>query len=187
MTTNADGTPNHGNRILIGLGLALLLLTGCLGMPQGVKPVEGVDFQRYLGRWYEIARLDHSFERGLSRVTADYSLRSDGGIRVLNRGYSTRDGVWKEAEGRAAPVGSPGQGHLKVSFFGPFYSSYVIMALDPRGYEYAMVCGYSHSYLWILARSPVIDPAIVENLVRTAGNAGFPVQDLIYVAHDKKP
>ncbi|WP_300672792.1 lipocalin family protein [Desulfoluna sp.] len=100
----------------------ILFLTGCVGMPENVKPVDRFKPEKYMGTWYEIARLDHSFERGLSRVTADYSLRDDGGIRVLNRGYSDEENAWKEAEGKAYFVGGSDQGYLKVSFFGPFYS-----------------------------------------------------------------
>ena len=97
------------------------LLTGCVGVPKGVKPVQGFALDRYLGRWYEIARLDHSFERGLSHVTASYSMREDGGVRVLNRGYSEKKKEWKTAEGKAYFVKGPDEGYLKVSFFGPFY------------------------------------------------------------------
>lgn len=116
-----------------------LFLSGCLGMPESVRPVSGFDVNRYLGKWYEIARLDHSFERGLVRVTADYSLRSDGGISVLNRGYLLADKEWKEAKGKAYLVESEDQGYLKVSFFGPFYGSYVVFELDKEGYKYAFV------------------------------------------------
>ena len=113
------------------LSLALiLLLTGCMGIPENVSPVEPFKLEKYLGDWYEIARLDHSFERGLSRVTANYSLRDDGGVRVLNRGYSEKEKIWKQAEGKAYFVQRPDQGYLKVSFFGPFYGSYVVFELD---------------------------------------------------------
>ncbi len=80
--------------------VSILLLAGCVAVPAGVEPVADFSLERYLGKWYEIARLDHSFERGLSRVTAEYSLREDGGVRVLNRGYSEKGRAWKEAEGR---------------------------------------------------------------------------------------
>lgn len=93
-------------------------LAGCTGIPENVKPVVDFDLQRYLGKWYEIARLDHSFERGLSHVTATYTLREDGGVRVTNRGYSDKNHQWKEAEGKAYFVQGPDVGYLKVSFFG---------------------------------------------------------------------
>ncbi len=161
----------------------LLCLTGCVGIPEGVKPVGYFDLERYLGDWYEIARLDHSFERGLSRVTANYSLRSDGGVRVLNRGYSEKEGKWKEAEGKAYFARGRDEGYLKVSFFGPFYGSYIILELDRDRYQYALVCGPSRSYLWILARSPRIDRAILDALVAKAAQLGFDTSQLIFVDH----
>jgi lipocalin len=115
-----------------GLMIAFLF-TGCVGVPKGVQPVQGFALDRYMGRWYEIARLDHSFERGLSHVTAEYSMRKDGGVRVLNRGYSENNKEWKSAEGKAYFVKSPDQGYLKVSFFGPFYGSYVVFELEAAG------------------------------------------------------
>ncbi|WP_445468635.1 lipocalin family protein [Marinobacter shengliensis] len=108
----------------------LLLLSGCTGLPKGIEPITGFDQDRYLGTWYEIARLDHSFERGLSQVTAEYTLNNDGSIKVINRGYNAEKGEWKEAQGRAKFVGDSNVGHLKVSFFGPFYGSYVVFGLD---------------------------------------------------------
>ena len=111
----------------------LMLLAGCTGVPEGVQPVTGFELERYLGTWYEIARLDHPFERGLSRVTAEYSRRDDGGVRVVNRGYAAADGRWNQVEGKAYFVESPDLGRLKVSFFGPFYGGYNIFALGPTG------------------------------------------------------
>jgi apolipoprotein D and lipocalin family protein len=167
------------------LALALLLcLAGCTGLPENVTPVGDFRLEKYLGTWYEIARLDHSFERGLTRVTADYSLRDDGGVRVLNRGYSARDGTWKEAEGKAYFVNGSDQGHLKVSFFGPFYGSYVVLALDHEGYQYSLVSGPDKSYLWILARRPKLDKAVLDALIAKAAMAGFDTSKLIFVDQD---
>jgi apolipoprotein D and lipocalin family protein len=162
----------------------LLLLFGCTGIPENVTPVENFRLEQYIGKWYEIARLDHSFERGLTKVTAEYSLRDDGAVRVLNRGYSASENVWKEAEGKASFVNEPNQGFLKVSFFGPFYGSYVVFELDHVGYQYALVCGPDKSYLWILARTPQIDKTILASLVTKASASGFDTSKLIYVAHD---
>lgn len=164
--------------------LLALLLSGCVGMPANVQPVGNFELDRYLGTWYEIARLDHSFERGLSRVTAHYSLREDGGVRVVNRGYSAKDGKWKQAEGRAYFVQDPRTGFLKVSFFGPFYGSYVIFELDRENYAYAVVSGPDTSYLWILARDPVMDEGLKKDLVARAAARGFDTQGLIFVEHD---
>jgi len=162
--------------------LLLGLLTACGGgsMPEGAEAVRGFELQRYLGTWYEIARLDHSFERGLTRVSAAYSLRDDGGVRVINRGYDRDKGRWNEAEGRAYFVESPDIGRLKVSFFGPFYGAYNIIALDREDYGYAMVIGNDTRYLWVLAREPRLDPAILSGLLKKARALGFETDRLIY-------
>ncbi len=156
------------------------LFTGCVGVPKGVKPVQGFELNRYLGRWYEIARLDHSFERGLSHVTADYSLRQDGGVRVLNRGYSEKKKEWKSAEGKAHSVKTPGQGYLKVSFFGPFYGSYVIFELDQKDYQYAVISGPNKSYLWLLGRKPEMEPGLKDKLISKAAALGFDTTKLVF-------
>lgn len=161
----------------------VLLLQACSQLPENIEPVTDFDVNRYLGTWYEIARLDHSFERGLQQVTAEYSLRDDGGIKVVNRGFDTQKQEWDEATGKAYFVGDKDVGQLKVSFFGPFYGGYNIIALD-EAYQYAMVCGPDRSYLWILARTPDLDQSIVENLVKAAGGLGFATQELIYVDHE---
>ena len=161
----------------------MLFLTACVGIPDNVKPVDGFILEKYLGKWYEIARLDHSFERGLSRVTANYSLREDGGVRVLNRGYSEKEGRWKEAEGKAYFVQRTDQGHLKVSFFGPFYGSYVVFELDHENYRYALVSGPDKSYFWILARSPEIEKNFRDTLIAKAAARGFDTSKLIFVEH----
>jgi len=160
-------------------------LCGCLGMPQNVQPVENFELERYLGKWYEIARLDHSFERGLSNVTATYSLRDDGGVRVVNRGYDESAAGWDEAVGKAYFVDDADVGRLKVSFFGPFYGGYNILELDMANYAYALVAGPDRSYLWILARDSNIDRALVDRLVATARSLDFPVDELIFVDHDR--
>lgn len=164
------------------LGLVMLMaLGGCLGMPDGVEPVGDFDAQRYLGRWYEIARLDHSFERGLESVNATYSLRDDGGIRVVNRGFDTEDGEWREAVGKAYFVEDDSIAHLKVSFFGPFYGSYVVFDLDRRDYDTAFVSGYNRSYLWLLARSPSVSESVKADFVRQADALGFATDELVWV------
>lgn len=164
----------------IALLLSSLLLASCLGRPDGVSPVEQLDTQRYLGTWYEVARLDHSFERGLSNVTADYSMREDGGLRVINRGYSAEEGDWQQAEGRAYTIEEDQPGHLKVSFFGPFFGSYVVFELDPD-YQYAFVSGNTTNYLWLLARTPSVSDALKTHFLQRAEMLGFEVEDLIFV------
>jgi apolipoprotein D and lipocalin family protein len=163
------------------MGLLVAALGGCVSLPVGIEPVSNFEQDRYLGKWYEIARLDHGFERGLTQVSAHYSLQEDGSILVLNRGYSTAKDQWKEARGRAKFVGSTDSGHLKVSFFGPFYGSYVIFELDAQGYEYAFVCGPNRKYLWLLARTPQVSEALQQRFLSQAEALGFDTRSLIWV------
>jgi len=167
------------NRFL--LSLSLLFLTTCTGLPQGIHPVKNFDVNRYLGTWYEIARFDHRFERNLTQVTAEYSLRQDGGVDVLNKGFVVRGKDWKSAKGKAYFVGDKTQGHLKVSFFGPFYSAYIVFELDHEHYHYAMVTSASRDYLWILARDPQIHPDLRVYLIDQAKEQGFDTSKLIWV------
>jgi apolipoprotein D and lipocalin family protein len=168
-----------------GLFALLLSLSGCLEVPENIKPVEGVDLNRYLGKWYEIVRLDHSFESGVSQVTATYSIRpEDGGIKVVNQGFVDASKKWKVATGRAYPVGSPTTGHLRVSFFGPFFGSYVIVDLDQENYQYTMITGSDRSYFWILSRTPQMDPEVVKRLVAKAEALGFETKRFLYVNQD---
>ena len=166
--------------------VALLVLSGCAGIPEGIEPVDNFELERYLGTWYEIARLDHSFQRGMSNVTANYSLREDGGVAVLNRGYRTEKGEWDEAEGKAYFVGDTSIGQLKVSFFGPFYGSYNVFELGDN-YEYALVAGPDRSYLWILAREARLPQAMLDELLAKAEAAGYDTSKLILVEHDRTP
>ncbi len=163
------------------------LLFGCVGPPEGIRPVADFNVERYLGVWYEIARLDHRFERGLSDVSAIYTPRDDGGIDVLNRGFDAASHQWKEVRGRAYFTGSERQGSLKVSFFGPFYGGYHVIALDREEYGHALVCGPNRSYLWILARTPRLDRGdTTRRLVETARALGFDTERLIFVTHEKR-
>lgn len=158
-----------------------LTLTGCLGMPDSVEPVNNFEVNRYMGKWYEIARLDHSFEEGLTQVTAQYSLKDDGGVSVLNRGYLVDENRWKEAEGKAYFVDEQSQGYLKVSFFGPFYGSYVVFQLDADNYQYAFVSGPNTDYLWLLARTPAVKQEVIDKFVKMAKERGFETDSLIFV------
>lgn len=162
-----------------------LLLTACLGMPETVTPVQGFELDRYLGTWYEIARLDHSFERGLSNVTAQYSMREDGGVAVLNRGYSAEAGEWEEANGKAYFVNEPSEGYLKVSFFGPFYGAYVVFELDQDNYQYAFVSGPNTGFLWFLSRTPTVSQAMIDEFMAQAEEKGFNTDDMILVSQDE--
>ena len=164
------------------MALAMLMLAAGCGTnrpPRGIQPVAGFDLQAYLGTWYEIARLDHVFERGLEQVCAEYALNSDGSVRVLNSGYDPARKRWRSAEGRARFAGAPDVGSLAVSFFGPFYAGYHVFALDPR--EYALVTSGSRNYLWILARSKTLRPERTAALLAQAAAAGFDTNALIWV------
>lgn len=166
------------------LAVALLLLLGaCTGVPGGIEPVTGFDVRRYVGTWYEIARLDHSFERGLTNVTATYTVGDDGSVGVLNRGYDPQACAWETAEATARFQGDPEVASLSVTFFWPFAGGYHVFALDRDGYRYAMVSGPSRDYLWILARTPDLPRETLDRLVETARDNDFAVDELIPVAH----
>lgn len=174
--------PRSVMRSLLPLALAL---ASCTGTPDGVAAVTGFELERYLGTWYEIARLDHRFERGLTDVTATYRPRAGGGIEVVNRGFDADGAEWKEARGKAFFLDDERIGALKVSFFGPFYGGYNVIALDDADYAWSMVAGPNRDYLWILARTSELDPAIIERLVSEAAALGFPVHGLIRVSHGR--
>ena len=163
------------------VAILAVFLGACTGTPDGVTVVSGFDLNRYLGTWYEIARLDHPFERGLSNIMATYSLRDDGGVKVINRGYNVEDQEWDEADGKAYFVGDEDVGQLKVSFFGPFYGGYNVIELDKEGYQYSMVAGPDRSYLWILSRTPEMDPEVLQTLIAKARDLGFATDELIMV------
>ena len=169
--------------------LLILLITGlagCLGIPDGARPVEDFTLDKYLGKWYEIARLDHSFERGLSNVTAQYSLRDGDGVKVINRGFKVSSGEWEEAEGKAFFVDDTDTGKLKVSFFGPFYGAYNVIALDEEAYQWSLVAGPNTEYLWILSRKPQLEPVVLEQLLAQAKSLGFDTEALIFVDQNQE-
>lgn len=144
-----------------------------------VMPVDGFDLSKYLGTWYEIARMPASFEKDLVGVTATYSMRDDGKVRVLNQGNKkTSDGRKSIAVGKAKFAGDPTKGHLKVAFFWIFYADYVVVALDKERYDYALVVS-SKSYMWILSRKPVLDPSILARLIDQAKGLGIDTSKLI--------
>ena len=159
-------------------------LTGCLGYPENITPVEPFELNKYLGKWYEIARLDHSFERNLTQVTAEYSMRDDGGVEVVNRGYSSQKDNWKQAVGKANFVNDENTGYLKVSFFGPFYGSYVIFELDQENYQYAFISGPDNSYLWFLSRTPTVDADLLEYFYEKAQDLKVNIDEIIVVEHN---
>lgn len=168
------------------LGLAgVIILGSCASIPKGAKAVKPFDKNKYLGKWYEIARKDFRFERNLNNTTATYSLNDDGSIKVVNRGYNYVTKEWKLATGKAKFVKDPNEAKLKVTFFGPFYSGYNVIALD-KDYQYALIAGKNLKYLWILSRQTSIPDDVKQNYLKIAQDAGFTISDLIWVEHDKQ-
>ena len=170
---------------LINFFLATLIFVGCTGVPAGLRPVTDFEPERYLRKWYEIARLDHRFERNLSNVSALYYKKEDNAIGVVNRGYNEKSGKWKRSKARLSSPKTSRSVVLKVSFFGPFYGGYHIIALDRESYQYAMVVGPRRPYLWILSRQKTMDQKILTELVAQAEQWGFDTEKLIYVDHNR--
>ena len=164
--------------------LALMIVTAVSGIAKkpDFQPVTGFELDRYLGTWYEIARFPHRFEKELVNVTANYSLRDDGKIAVLNTGF--KDGKLKTAEGKAKFAGSPDIGYLKVSFFLFFYGDYIIIEMDKENYSWAMVVSNSYDYFWILSRTPELDKEITDGLIEKAESLGFDIDKIYFVPQD---
>jgi len=170
---------------LAGIGAAALIigLSSCASIPKGAKAVHPFNKDRYLGKWYEICRMDFKFEKNLNNVTANYTLKDNGTIRVDNRGYNYITKEWKQSIGKAKFVESADRGRLKVSFFGPFYSGYNVIAIDPD-YKYAMVAGNNLGYLWLLSREKTIPHAVVTDYLKQAQSLGYDVSKLVWTKHD---
>jgi len=167
----------------ISLFITVLLLASCASLPETIKPVSGFDLNKYAGKWYEIARLDHGFERDLERVTASYSINDNGTVRVENRGFSTKSMQWEVAIGKAKFAREQDIGHLKVSFFGPFYGDYVIFELDKENYQYSFVTS-NENYLWLLSRTPQVSAELKEKFISMVQEAGYNTSELIFVNQD---
>lgn len=167
------------NVLLFGL-IVMFAFISCTGIPKGAIPVKPFYKEKYSGKWYEIARFDFRFEHNLNNTTANYSINSDGSIKVDNRGFNYVTNEWKQAQGKAKFIGAPNEGRLKVSFFGPFYSSYNIIALDSE-YKYALVAGKNLKYLWILSREITIPSDVKQNYLRIASDLGYNTSELIWV------
>lgn len=159
-----------------------IFFVSCKTIPDGAVAVKPFNSEKYLGKWYEIARLDFKQERNLNNTTAEYSLNDDGTIKVVNRGYNYVKNENTEAEGKAKFVNGPDEGKLKVSFFGPFYSGYNVIAIDPE-YRYAMVAGKNLDYLWLLSREKTMPVEFQQSYLRQARNLGYKTEDLIWVEH----
>lgn len=172
--------------LFVWLASAILFLGACsTTLAPDVKPVADFQADKYLGKWYEIARIENRFEKNLINVTADYSRREDGGIKVLNRGYNTKKGKWDEAKGKAFFVGEPDVGHLKVSFFGPIYGPYVVFELD-ENYQYSFVTNHNKKYLWLLSRTPEIADDVRQKFEERLAEMNFDTEKLIWVEQNTK-
>lgn len=158
-------------------------LYSCATIPKGAVAVKPFEKERYLGKWYEIARKDFKYERNLNNTTAEYTLNNDGTIKVDNQGYNTVKGEWKQAIGKAKFVGEESTAMLKVSFFGPFYSGYNVIAIDNQ-YKYALVAGKNLKFLWILSRTTTIPEEIKDKYLNIAQEIGYDISDMIWVEHD---
>lgn len=166
-----------------GLFLLTIFFSSCQTIPPKATAVSPFDKEKYLGTWYEIARFDFFFEKGLDNTTANYSLRKDGKIKVLNRGYNKEKGKWKESEGKAKFLDSENIAMLKVSFFGPFYAGYNVIAID-KEYKYALVAGDSLDYLWLLSRETTMPESVKENYLKIAKEIGYDTSQLLWIEHD---
>jgi apolipoprotein D and lipocalin family protein len=164
--------------------VALITLKSCSSIPEGATVVSQFDKERYLGKWFEIARMDFRFERNLNNTAANYSVNPDGSIKVENSGFNYKTNKWSKAIGKAKFAGEPTIAKLKVSFFGPFYSAYNVIALD-SDYKYALIAGKNLKYLWILSRVTTIPEETKENYLKIAHDLGYNTSALIWVEHNK--
>ena len=167
--------------VCVMIFMTLSVIIGCTAIPDGLEPVDDFDSKRYLGKWYEIARLDHRFERNLTNVSATYSPKIPDGITVVNKGYDTKKKKWKSIEGVARFIGDENVGSLKVSFFGPFYGGYHVVDLDKENYSYSMVVGPDRSYFWILSRTRQMEASTYDRLVKKAATLGIDTAEFIKV------
>lgn len=159
--------------------IIFLCLAFVFGWSDELKTVAHVDLERYLGKWYEIARYDHSFERGCSEVEAIYTKRDDGMIGVLNRCFIKEDNKTKEAHGRAKVVDEETNSKLKVTFFWPFYGNYWIIELA-EDYRFVVVSEPKKEYFWILSRTPVMEQADLDGILERTTALGFDARKLIW-------
>jgi len=169
----------------LGLFAISILWNACrVSIPKGAKAVSPFDTKKYLGKWYEIARMDFKFEKNLNNVTASYSMEDGDQIRVDNRGYDTVKKAWKQSIGKAKLLNQK-EARLKVSFFGPFYAGYNVIAIDPE-YRYTLVAGNSLDYLWILSRSPILPELVKRNYLNKAKELGYRTEDLVWTVHNNQ-
>ena len=176
-------TRSPGTRQTFQIFLFTILAFGlgaCASIPPNVEPITGFEIDKYMGKWYEIIRIDNRFEKGMDQVTANYTLQENGTVKVVNRGYLVKEQQWEEAIGKAKFGANAETGYLQVSFFGPFYGPYVIYELDEQNYQYAFVTS-GDGYLWLLARTPTVSDDLIEKFIRSAEALGYSKQELLFV------
>lgn len=178
------------SNILIGAAIAVAVGAGAViyfknrrSIPKGVKAVKPFDLSKYMGEWYEIARLDFLFEKNVDYATAEYSENEDGSIKVVNRGYNYKKQEEVESEGVAILAGDEDEGMLKVSFFKPFYSGYNVIAIDDN-YKHALVAGRNYNYLWLMSKEKEIPEEIVKEYIDKAESLGFDTSKLIWTTYN---
>lgn len=169
--------------LIVVIGI-IILFNSCASIPQKAKPVENFEVNRYLGTWYEVARFDFRFEKDLDNTSANYTLDKKGNVIVMNSGYNFVKKKWSIADGLAKFRGDKNIAALKVSFFGPFYSGYNVIALD-ENYQYALIAGKSLDYLWILSRTKELPDEIKTEYLKIAEDIGYDTSRLIWIKHDK--
>lgn len=163
---------------IVAAGVAVLGAGCAVSVPQNIQPVRNFDVNKYAGTWYEIARIDQRFQKGLINTSAKYSVNPDGTVKVINRGYNPEKKEWKEVEGKAKFVGEPNVGALKVSFFGPFYGGYNVVSLDEQ-YQNALVVGSDTDSFWLLSRSKTLPREQVQQLLQKAQSLGVDLNKVI--------
>lgn len=163
--------------LVAGVALAMKSMTR---IPKGVEAVKPFDINKYMGKWYEIARMDYFFEKNLNNCTAEYSMDKDGEIKVINRGYNYKKNRMEESEGKAEFVDSPDEARLKVSFWGPFYSAYNVIAID-KDYKNALVAGKDMKHMWLLSRESKMAEETIEYFLQQAESYGYDTSKLIWV------
>jgi apolipoprotein D and lipocalin family protein len=172
--------------VMVGIGItACYTLNACksVQVPPGLKVVTPFNIDKYIGTWYEIARFDFKHEKNLKNVTATYSKNDDGSVKVVNKGYDYIKQKEKVANGKAKFVGAANEGALKVSFFGPFYSGYNVVMMDPA-YENVLIFGESTDYIWILSRHKTIPASTKEKMLAKAKEHGYDLNRLVWTAQE---
>ena len=176
---------NVKRAMFIGIAALALAFSSCgKDAPENVVAVQGFVLDNYLGKWYEIARFDFKHEKNMDNVTAEYYLNEDGSVKVINRGYDYINEKWKDSVGTAKFRGDVNEGALKVSFFGPFYSGYTVIAIDPF-YQNALVAGKNYDYLWLLSRETTMPQETITRYLTIADDLGFDTDNLVWVEHNE--